>query len=237
MENFKQSNIKLADITDKKPIYKTPGWEETQKLIDQINYFFLEEQKNFVHICYYISELSNMFNRYDVSYYKRYFDKTGNQVFEETVYESFGLTGKEVKRLINIRQRFIETVRLVDDIVPKLKSEFLGYSKSKLIEMLPLSNEQIKVAFLDGKITINSTCLEIRDYIKSLKNSKPKADKVLEESQSKDPEPFTGLYVTFEDECNERIKKVVQSGKFATPSEYINHLIKIDIKASNLSST
>lgn len=193
MEDFKYSTVKVENPYSKdwaRGLNKvnTPGANKVNELIEKLNQCFLAEQKNFVLICYYLNCLKVSFDSYDNSYYKRYFDNKLNFVFYETVLNSFGLPEKEVNRYLNIYSRFVELETLETDVVPKLKSAFFGYSKSKLLELLPLSDSQIEKAFNDQRITVDSTCKDIRNYVKSLKASNSKADKVLEEPEEKPTE-------------------------------------------------
>lgn len=178
MDNFRKCDIILGENKN----FKTIGMSEVQSLLDKINLCFENEQQNFCNICCYLYKLQQLFNSHDKSYYKRYFDKNGNYVFYETIFQNIGLEEKQVNRYISIYNRFINR----DDVVPKMKDEFFGYSKSKLVELLPLSDNQIQTAFKNKSITDKTTVKEIRAYIKQLKSGQPQAKKVLEEETTED---------------------------------------------------
>ncbi len=191
MEDFQQTDIQIIDCPyNKSPNASSPAWDDVNKLIKKLNECFEKEQENFVYICFYLRQLKTLFDSYDDSYYGRYFDVSKNYVFYDTLYKAFGLSDKDVQRLLNIYGRFIviKTGAGPDDVVPKLMDDFFGFSKSKLIELLPLSNEQIKKAMSNQLITYKSTCKEIRQYVKSLKSSDKKENQVLEEPSSTDSE-------------------------------------------------
>ena len=232
MEDFKQSDIKVVfpseagckGYNDR----AIPGTEAVARLIKKLNECFINEQQNFCYICYYLSELKKKFDSYDLSYFKRYFDSVGNFVFYETVTNSFGLNEKQVQRYIQIYKRFIV---LTDDIVPKLKDDFLGFSKSKLIELLALSDEEIQKVLKLKKITVNSTCKQIRDYVKSVKGGPNNENKVLEDASSEDEDqPITdcGQYIVFKEENFSYIKTVLKGKKynFSDTSAFLNAVLE-----------
>ncbi len=221
MEDFKQCEIKIVYPSEAgKDWYNDKslsGTEAVARLIEKLNECFKNEQQNFCYICYYLFELKKKFDSYDLSYYQRYFDSAGNFVFYETVCKAFGLEEKQVQRYLKIYERFMI---LTDDVVPKLKDEFFGYSKSKLIELLPLSDSEIKKVFKLKKIKPDSTCKEIRNYVKSVKGGEKEENKVLEDtsrqSDSEEQQEITdcGQYVVFKEENFNYIKTVLKGRKY-----------------------
>ena len=207
MEDFKQCEIKIVYPSEAgKKSYNDkslPGTEAVARLIEKLNECFKNEQQNFCYICYYLFELKKKFDSYDLSYYKRYFDSAGNFVFYETVCKAFGLEEKQVQRYLKIYERFMI---LTDDVVPKLKDEFFGYSKSKLIELLPLSDSEIKKVFKLKKIKPDSTCKEI----KVLEDTSKQADSEEEQQEITD----CGQYVVFKEENFNYIKTVLKGRKY-----------------------
>ena len=97
--------------------------------------------------------------------------------FFELCQKYFGYCRKYVERCINIVRRFIEW----DVDVPIEKAVykfpiFANYTISKLIELLPVSAEELQEAIDSGKIKPNSTQAELRSWVQSRKVDTPKVD-------------------------------------------------------------
>ena len=229
MEDFKICDIKISlpsEVGTKScRDSDVPGTHDVADLIAKLNECFKNEQQNFCYICYYLNELKKRFDSFDLSYYHRYFDKTSKFVFYETVLKAFGLEEKQVQRYIKVYFKFMI---LTDDVVPKLKDAFFGYSKSKLIELLPLSDSQIEKAFNDKRITVDSTVKDIRNYVKSLNGGSKKDNKVLEESGEEIEVSDCGQYIKFSSENFDYIKKVIKGKKYnyTDTSSFLNALLK-----------
>lgn len=99
--------------------------------------------------------------------------------FTELLAQCFGLSERYIYRLVQISGKFINFV--AGDKKFKI-AELHDYTISKLQELLPLSLNQIELAFQDNELTSKSTREQIRSYVKSLSGSKP--DKVIEDSST-----------------------------------------------------
>ena len=102
----------------------------------------------------------------------------------------FGFSEKYIEYLVKIINKFLR-IKTAEDVLLGLDAllkdtdstcikgieyvfDFFEYlSISKMQELLPLSNEQIQKAFDSKVITVKSTVKEIRDYVKSIKGTKP----------------------------------------------------------------
>lgn len=169
MQNFKKSEGFYSNVEYESFIQESDV-KEVNALIEKLNRCFTNEQQNFCFICYYLYELKKRFDSYELSYYKKNFDSSKKNVFYEIVCSSFGLGEKQVTRFIQIYKRFmfLEQNEKKDDVVPKFKGAFESYSKSKLLELLVLSDSQIEHALKSKYVTPNSTVKEIRKYIKKI---------------------------------------------------------------------
>lgn len=223
MEDFKPCNIKIIDRSPEHKMYSAPGWQEVQDLIDKLNQCFKNEQDNFCYICYYLSELKKRFDNCGKSYYGRYFDSTKNSVFYETVCKGFGLELKTAERYINIYQKFM----FLDDVVPKLEEAFFGFSSSKLVELLSVSDNQLKSDINSGKLSCDMTVKQIREYVKSLKGKS--ANKVIEENSEDEDVPIDrlGQYIVFSEDDFKYIQDLILTKKkYKTSSDIIHAMIR-----------
>ena len=157
--------------------------EEFNQIIKNLNKCIENDQSNFIELCYWFKRLKAHFTG-GYANPKLYFGAVQNKNgrwFFDTIVKNYGLDDSIVDKMIRVVEKFcvINTNKL--DVECKIKPAFLGYTKSKLFELLPLSDTQIEVAMKNERITIKSTVKEIRDYVKSLKTSDKKENKVLED--------------------------------------------------------
>ena len=173
MEDLKKFNEIFEDIKD------TQHASVINELIQKINNLIQNEQENFISLCYWFRQLKRHFKTYHSSTYKygAYENKNGRWYYERIIID-FGLSEKTVNKMISIANRFLEEKL---DVEPKLRSAFLGYNRSKLFELLVLSDTQIDVAINTKRITPNMSVKQIREYVKSIKGGVNKDNVVLEE--------------------------------------------------------
>lgn len=236
MEDFKRSKLVIIEHPERdskgEQVYKTSGYKEVDEIIKKLNQCFENEQQNFCYICYYLFELKKRFDNYDKNYYGRYFDKTKNYVFYETVCQSFGLEDKQIQRYLKIYAKFIEleTTEKKDGAVPKLKTAFSGFSKSKLFELLSVSDSQLEKDLKSQRLKDSMSFREIREYVKSLKTGSDKADKVLETNESEEDFEITdcGQYIKFNADNFEYLKNIIKGKKYnyKDTSEVINAVLE-----------
>lgn len=143
---------------------------EIMTLLRKINELISKDQENFIELCYYFKKLKEHFESFDkrqkFMYYNAYENKNGRWYYEKIIKE-FGLSISTINKMIQVVNRFTEPER---DVALKIRSVFSGYNKTKLFELLRLSDAQIQKAMEAEKITKDSSVLEIRQYIKSVKN-------------------------------------------------------------------
>ena len=142
--------------------------------------------------------------------------------------KTFGFSQKYLESITRVICKFL-CVNSQNACVPFYKFSFCDcFPISKLQELLPLSDEQIKTAFDKKYLTIKSTRQDIRDYIKSLKG-KP-ANKVIEENSEDEEVPIDKCqqYVVFSLDDFEFIKEIVldKKNKLNDTSAVISAMIK-----------
>ena len=173
--------------------------EEFNQIIGNLNKCIENDQSNFIELCYWFKRLKDYFTNPYANpklYYGAVENKNGRWFYDDII-KAYGVEERTVNRMINIVNRFCTIEEKKDDVVPKIKPAFLGYTKSKLFELLPLSNSQIETAISNQRITSKSTVKAIRDYVKSLKTTDNKDNLVLEDHKAKLDEEEKSILDTY----------------------------------------
>ena len=136
---------------------------------------------NFAKECYAHYRLYKLFEDYKKKYGLYYIDGWINR-------EHYSYTYNDILKAFNIKKRTAERLvqcfnKFVDkrvDVDAKIIDVFFPFSKSKLVEMLPLSEEILINQIQSGNIKPSMTAREIREIIKEL-SGKSKTNKVIED--------------------------------------------------------
>ena len=172
--------------------------EKLKKITADINFCFMDEQKNFCQLCYNLNELRNLFYS-DESYYHVFETKDKRYPFEFYVNEFFGLDLRYVEKCIAVYRKFmfLQVVGAGADLLVKFVDGFQNFNKSKLFELLAVSTEQLKNDINIGVLSPGMSKLQIREYVKNLKGGKKKenvvledVDKTLDEQEAELPSAF-----------------------------------------------
>ncbi len=159
MENFKKCNLEFDDI-------------ELSGLVSALNISFDKQQDSFIYICRDVYKIWSYCN------HKYWQSKNNNYYNSYQLLAEFGFERMAVSRYKNCYEKFI-----VDNGTTfALSIPFLGFSPSKLFELLPLSQE---TAFdlIDKKlITPIMTVKQIREFVKTFINGLDKKEKVVEDN-------------------------------------------------------
>lgn len=129
------------------------GYEDSLEIIKDES---LKIQKSFVKIGWYLKHIR------DEELYKA----DGYENIYACAAEQLGYAQSTVSRLINICERFSK-----DHNSPELDEKYSGFDKSQMIEMLPMTPEQIE------KVTPDMTVKQIREVNKETKAVKEPSDK------------------------------------------------------------
>lgn len=158
---------------------------EFNVIIHNINKCIDNDTDNFIELCYWFAKLKEHFSRPYANphmYYGGYENKNGRYYYERII-ENYGLDEKTVNRMVNVALRFVV---VLDSKTVVLNRLVYGFTRAKLFELLPMSNEQIKFALDNKRLSSASSCKTIRAYVKSLKGTNNTDGKVLEEPKSID---------------------------------------------------
>ena len=188
MENLTLFNEVFETIENKQDA------TEIMVILRKINDLINKDQENFIELCYYFKLLKKHFDNIETRvrcmYYNGYENKNGRWYYEIIIHD-FGLEENTVNRMIQIVNRFTEQK---SDVGLKIRSVFLGYSKSKLFELLALSDTQIECGMQEQKLRPEMTVKAIREYVKTIKGGAKMENKVLEDtnnSYNEDDIPMT----------------------------------------------
>jgi len=185
MEDFKITNIpEFKEIV----FNKKCNVVKLKSISEQIKQCFEDEQSNFFKLCYYLSELRDLFYS-DESYYQGFETDDKRYPFERYVNDFFGLDLRYVEKCIKIFKKF--GVKFIpgagaDQFNYTFDLDFIYFSKSKLFELLPVSINQLKSDISNGVLSPDMTKIQIRKYVKNLKGGAKEENKVLEETKSLD---------------------------------------------------
>ena len=145
--------------------------ERLQTLIIDLRKCFVDNQTNFAKTCDTIYRIW--------SYCKgNYHRATNNEYYNSyKILEKFGFNKQAVSRYKQCYEKFIHIPSCTVDGL------YLGFSPSKLFELLPLSKETIDTAITNKIITPDMTIKQLREHIKVLKDGfLDKVEKVIEET-------------------------------------------------------
>lgn len=232
----KQKDVNMEDLTLFNEGFETienkQDATEIMVLLRKINDLINKDQENFIELCYYFKLLKEHFDNIEthVRLYCGYKNKNGRWYYERII-QDFGLEERTVNKMIQIVNRFAEQ-KVAGD--PKIRSVFLGYSKSKLFELLALSDTQIERGMQEQKLHPNMTKLQIREYVKAIKGGANTENKVLEDTSNDDYEAKAeeitdcGLYLKLNKESFDYVKNMVDKhkSKFKDANVFLNTLIK-----------
>lgn len=125
--------------------------------VDIIKDESIKVQKSFVKIGWYLKHIRD----------DKLYQEDGYANIYECAADLFGYSQSSVSRFINICEKFSK-----DHNSPELDTQYAGFDKSQMIEMLPLSPDEL------GKVTPDMTVAQIRDIksVHKLKNSEPQPE-------------------------------------------------------------
>lgn len=156
MENFVFDDIEFED-------------ERLQILVTDLRECFVGSQTNFAKTCDIIYHIwsyckGNYLRAKDNEYYNSY-----------KLLGKFGFDKKAVNRYKQCYEKFIHKPSCTVDGL------YLGFSSSKLFELLPLSQLTIDNAIKEKYIMPDMTVKQIREFVKNLMSNGEKLEKVVEE--------------------------------------------------------
>lgn len=163
MEYYKNENIDFED-------------KELSLLINELKSCLSRTQTEFARICLTVYNIW--------SYCKgNYFKAKNNEYYNSIkLLEKFGFDKNAVFRFKSCYEKFVVVVGSNSNfsLNARLDDLYKDFSPSKLYELLPLSQETIINCIENKLITPDMTKIQIRDYVKTLKEGSDKAEKVVE---------------------------------------------------------
>lgn len=182
MENFKICKLKFVNECGN---YKMDA-ETINNLVSELNNNLSKDNLNFAGLCYLVDQIELFF--YDCGKTDGYggiYTTNSERYYFSRLMSEFGFCEKTYDRILKVYKRFVE---IRDDVVPVIKKQYENFSRSKLFEILSVSDTQLKTDLKNGKLKPEMTVKEIREYVKQLKNGSGGADKVLEDQSDETDE-------------------------------------------------
>ena len=180
MENFNQYCLPENEFIDfsYKPI------NELTIYIKKLDKCFKKDSDNFAEICFLVFQIHNLFMK---NSYGIYLKKNQNMTYSfDTIMSGFGISKSESSRLLSCYDKFI--TKKTDK--PMILSEFYGFSKSKLFELLQIENKQIVLDLQNKVLRFDFTIKQIRDYVKNLQALKKQQAKLNGNTEEETKEEF-----------------------------------------------
>lgn len=177
MENMSYSDIEIDTSCGDKS-------KEIANYIKSINKCFIKDNNNFVDLCYYVYNLKALFDGY---FYLPCRDKKGKNYTFKDIMDSFSLNDTDISRLCSCYEKFV--IVDSDNKKPALIEEFKYFSKSKLVELITVPNEQLLQDIKTKVLRADMSVKTIRDYVKNYKElqkqNKKLFDKIEDDQEEK----------------------------------------------------
>ena len=186
MEDFKYVNM---------PEFKTKCLDvecdvsRLKEITSNINNCFTKRQENFKGLCYWLKELKLLFFGYK-SYYNGFNTVSGIRYsFERYCSELIGLDERYVNKCIQCYEKFMQVSKVGagDSLAVEFIPGFEKFNKSKLFELLSVSNETLLDDISSGKLCPEMSRREVRSYVNALKGKRT-VNKVVEDTSTEEPE-------------------------------------------------
>ena len=180
LEEFKQIN-KIVFETEYCGNDYSIGVKELNAYLSKLSQCFEKDQKNFAEICYYVYKVKELFSDYSKTLYGGFSSKGGSIRYTfNRIMQNLGIDETQSSRLISCYEKFVTK----DTDKPLIFAEFHDFSKSKLIELIPVPDEQLKLDIHNKVLRSDMSVKTIREYVKNYKVQQ-KQNKRLTESKEK----------------------------------------------------
>ena len=184
MEEFRRNSLLVTIDCDYNIQENNCNKEDVKKLenfIKQLDKCFSRDNQNFAEMCYLVFNMKELFNNFK---YKRIYAKGARDKFScgytfDSIMAGFGLDNTQTCRMYSCYEKFVTKL---ENEKPTLIEEFKNFSKSKLIELITVPNEQIIKDIQQRVLREDMSVKSIRDYVKNYReltkaNSKLDKDK------------------------------------------------------------
>ena len=181
MENFnKFSNSKVFIFKDINGNYFETD-KNLVKIVKAIESVFDKDNKNFASLCFYTYQLKMLFDDYKNA--GRWVYSTSEVLYSfDSIMKGFGLDSTQTSRLLSCYDKFCcLTCSDLEKAACSIITEFQGFSKSKLFELLTIPNEQLIQDLSRNIIRVDMTIKQLREYAKNYKALQKQNSKINDE--------------------------------------------------------
>lgn len=182
MENFN----KFLDLEFKTQYFDKDLTDSVNILkyyLDKLNECFDKEQENFASICFYVYQIKNLFSDYTKSWYCGFETKNARYTFY-SIMRNFGLDDSQVSRILNVYDKFVE----LKNKQPYISEYIAGFSRSKLFELLPVDDTQLRLDIKNKVLRADMSVKTIRAYVKNYKELQKQNKKLNEDKEEEQEE-------------------------------------------------
>lgn len=175
-----KGNLGLEDVNDNRLI----------DLITKFNKLFKKESQNFAELCFLTYRVNELFVEYRKSG-KYLLDKHKNPITFDEIMKGFGFDSSQSSRLLACYNKYCCLSESdIEKATCKIICEYENFSKSKLIELLPVDNEQLFNDIKSKVVRPDMTVKQIRDYVKNYYALQKQKENLFKDKEEKVEEEF-----------------------------------------------
>lgn len=170
MENFNKFTQNIDDLHFENMHGLSFGSDDRLKaLILKLNKVFKKDNNNFAELCFLTYRVNLLFVEYKQSG-KWLYDKYKNLYTFDTIMEGFGFDSSQTSRLLGCYRKFCCLSESdLDKATCSIVDEYANFSRSKLVELLPVEDHQLSSDMKNKVIRPDMTVKQIRNYVKNYK--------------------------------------------------------------------
>lgn len=175
-----KGNLNLEDINDNRLI----------DLITKLNKLFKKENQNFAELCFLTYRVNELFREYRKSG-KYILDKYKNTCTFDTIMKGFGFDSSQSSRLLACYNKYCYLSKSdIERATCNILCDYENFSKSKLIELLPVDTEQLLLDIKNKVIRPDMTVKSIREYVKNYQAQQRQKENLFKDKEEKVEEEF-----------------------------------------------
>lgn len=183
MENFNQYCLDRALVDA-----NNEDTKDLNILIKKLDNCFKKDNDNFAEICFVVYRIKKLFDNYKQVYVYPHSIVSYNF---DTIMTGFGISKSESSRLLSCYNKFC-CLSCSDEktAICRIVDEFKGFSKSKLIELLVVDDDQLLQDLRTRVLKFDMSVSTIRKYVKNLQELKKQQAKSNQKQEETQEEQF-----------------------------------------------
>ena len=168
-------NCSMEDINDNRLV----------DLITKFNKLFKKESQNFAELCFLTYRANELFVEYRKSG-KYLLDKHKNPITFDEIMKGFGFDSSQSSRLLSCYKKYCcLSGNNIEKSTCSIIHVYENFSKSKLIELLPVDDEQLELDIKNKVVRPDMSVQTIREYVKNYKAQQKQKNNLFKEKEEK----------------------------------------------------